>query len=252
MNDPHVERLFYSVVTDETLDFADPEPVSVETDAFRIQLADGELTVEMLEHHAEPASACDVVEPYLEAWSILGRDGHVWFEFEDADVIDRDPPEEDGVVMVAAAGEVSVAGSASIMLTAGSYPDPPGAFEPSPTVRRMVAVYRDYLDGKRTIGSMGYYCLTELQERLGSGKSWRKQINVSSNVASTISRLTGGVGDHRTGRKVGTEHRPHTGAETEWIKRAVALLIQRLGEWEYNSDRGWPKLTLEELPDLSD
>lgn len=249
MNDPHVERLVYSLTTDDTLDFDDPDPVELETGSFRLRLEAGELTVEMLEHHAEPASAREVVEPHLKAWSLLSQGGRMSFEFEGAEVVDRDPPEGNVQHLK---DTVSVTDSVSGKVTANSYLAPPEEFEPSPAVERMLAVYEDYLEGRRPIGSMGYYCLTELGNRLGGRTTWRNRLDISNNVATTLSRLTGGVGDHQTGRKVGggVDHRPHTPSETQWIKRTVALLIRRLGEWEHDPDRDWPKLTMGDLPDL--
>lgn len=249
MNDPHVDRLVYSLVTDGTVEFAEPTPVELETGAFRLRLEDGELTAEMLEHHAQVASARDVVDPYLEAWSLLGREGRFWFEFEDADVVDRDLP--DGHVVVAHNTVVFYEHEESTVIT-DVYPDPPVDFEPSTTVQQMMVVYRRFLDGRGTVGWMGYYCLTAAKKRLG-GRSWWKRLNVSGNVADELQGLAGGVGDHRTGRKVGDgiDHRAHTSAETNWIKRAVEALITRLGQWERDPGREWSeKLTMADLPSL--
>src|SRR5690349_7857955 len=95
MNDPHVERLFYKLHTGDNLSFNAPPPLEGGTRAFRLRLENDELTAEILEHYPTEASARQRLESYLRAWEIsanldLGV-GSIRFEFERADVIDRDP-----------------------------------------------------------------------------------------------------------------------------------------------------------------
>lgn len=64
MNDPHVERLHYQLIPDESVTYVDCEPVVHEADAFRLSLADDKLTVEMRGHHPTAEEARAVVEPF--------------------------------------------------------------------------------------------------------------------------------------------------------------------------------------------
>ena len=88
MRDPHVVALRYRVITDEAVAFDNPPPVERETEAFRMRLADGIVTLEMKDHHSSEEAAREHVEPYLGAWEVfvalgLGR-REVSFAFEKA------------------------------------------------------------------------------------------------------------------------------------------------------------------------
>ena len=56
MNDPHVESLVYELKTDETLRFANPDPVEGDAGGFVYRLADGVLAVTMKEHRRSTSS----------------------------------------------------------------------------------------------------------------------------------------------------------------------------------------------------
>lgn len=96
MRDPHVVELRYRLVLDGGDEFRDPPPVERERDAFSVRLADDLLTVTMKEHHPTIDSARVRVDSFLQDWVISAalqyRRRQVSFEYEDADVIDRDPP----------------------------------------------------------------------------------------------------------------------------------------------------------------
>src|SRR5262249_42884221 len=84
MRDPHVESLRYHLEVDEAYGrIENPPPLEHETDAYRMRLDDGVLTVEMKEHHATLDSARRRVENDLKAWELdaaLNRD-HAWLKF---------------------------------------------------------------------------------------------------------------------------------------------------------------------------
>lgn len=84
MTDPHVESLRYRVEVNETyIQLDNPPPLEYETDANRLRLADGVVTVAMKEHHAAIASARQRVEHDLKAWELaaaLERD-QPWLKF---------------------------------------------------------------------------------------------------------------------------------------------------------------------------
>jgi len=96
LRDPHVVELRYRLVLSGDDEFRDPPPVERERDAFSVRLAGGLLTVTMKEHHSTIDSARARVDPFVQSWEISAalqsRRRQVSFEYEDADVIDRDPP----------------------------------------------------------------------------------------------------------------------------------------------------------------
>lgn len=131
MRDPHVASLRYRLVPGETTSFDSPPPVEWETEAFRMRLADGVATFEMVEHHASEGTARKCVDGYLRRWEIdvalrLGR-GEMHFAFESADVIDRNPPPSgrDGVLYAQTARATAFALPPSFHVTRRRYPDPP-------------------------------------------------------------------------------------------------------------------------------
>ena len=70
MRDPHVERLFYRLHTAETVTYENPPPVDYETVPFKAKLDQGQLTVEMKEHHPTAESASARAQEWLRAWEI--------------------------------------------------------------------------------------------------------------------------------------------------------------------------------------
>ncbi len=102
MNDPHVVSLRYRVKTDKSVSYNKPPAVNVSGTAYDMTLNDDVLIVTMKEHHPTVGSAMARVRDHLRAWELqtaldMGR-GYLEFEFEKADVIDRDPPQP-GIVM---------------------------------------------------------------------------------------------------------------------------------------------------------
>ena len=96
MNDPHVVSLWYRVKTAETVSYNKPPAVTVNDSAYDMTLMDDVLTVTMKEHHPTVGSAMARVKGHLRAWELqtaldMGH-GHLEFEFDNAEVVDRNPP----------------------------------------------------------------------------------------------------------------------------------------------------------------
>ena len=259
MKDPHVAALRYRVVLAETVSFDQPPPVERETEAFRMRLADGVATFEMVEHHASEESARRCVQPYLQAWEIdvaLRFGGpEISFEFEGADVIDRSPPPPGAGQVIHAKAAMAAAGAldATVHVTRRHYPEPPQGFVWCPDVETMWHRYTGYLDGRERLTNMAYACLTVLEASAGGRKKAAEQYGISDRVLRELGRLTTKIGDKETARKFTDldECRPHTRAEEAWIEAAVRALIRRAGEWASDSTARLPRLTKSELPKLS-
>jgi len=262
MRDPHVASLRYRFVADETVSFDCPPPVERETEAFRMRLEDGVATFEMIEHPASEETARRRVEEYLQAWEIdaalrPGRE-EVRFEFEEADVIDRDPPPPGSGHVIYGEAAMAATGvlTATPHVTRRQYPDPPDKFVVSPDVETMWFHYQEFRGGRERLVDMGNFCLTVLEESTGGHKRRRQEAadtySIESDVLDALGRLTGNVGDYKTARKAKglTERRPHTSAEETWISAAVKKLIRRAGEWAYDPGASLPEITMSELPKL--
>lgn len=200
MRDPHVVSLTYQLVPSERTSFADSaEPIEDETDVFSMRLDEGVVTFEMREHHASEASARGAVEPYLRAWEIdhalWAGSSEIRFEFEDAELIDRDPPPprqpgEPQTVQAGMAAELNLAGSAVANVTRGSYPKPPKDFALDPDVETLWNRHQGYLvGGREPLQSMAYFCLTVVEHAHGGRAGVAAHYSISNKVFDTLARL---------------------------------------------------------------
>lgn len=255
MRDPHVVSLTYQLNTDESVTF-DAPPLQHETNAFALRLADDVLTVEMRAHFATIEEARQAVEPLLTSWAAyvaLANRNEIAFEYEDVEVVDRDPTAPgDDVVLRPNAGIYRVSFSEpSIHITRAKYPPPPEHFEASLEVEFLLRRYRRCLDGREQIIPLAHFCLTVVEAK-GPGRSRAgKRLNISSSVLNRMGDLTA-QGDLESARKwSGGEHnRPLTEKERRWLQEAVRLLILRLGGYNARPDGPFQKITMADLPPL--
>jgi len=166
MRDPHVESLRYRLEVNEAYGrLENPPPLEQETDAYRMRLEDGVLSVEMKEHHATVESARRRVENDLRAWELdaaLERD-RAWLKFvhdgTGTRIVDREPsvPGHAGAVGNIVLGAIAVAGVARAEPpTFKEYPKPPVMFEASLDVEVMIQRYgRAVFDDSQML-SLGY------------------------------------------------------------------------------------------------
>ena len=255
MRDPHVVSLTYRLETDDSLSF-DAPPLEHETEAFALCLDDDVLTVEMKAHFASVEAARDAVEPLLTSWEVhvaLANRDEIAFEYEDAEVVDRNPPEPgDDVVLRPDSGVYRMSLSEpSIHITRGKYPSPPEHFEASPEVEVLLKRYQRCLNGSEQIIPLAYFCLTVVESK-GRGRARAaKQLNISSSLLNRVGDLTA-RGDLESARKWnGDDHnRPLSEKEQHWLEEAVRLLILRLGAYAARPEGPFEKLTRADLPPL--
>lgn len=258
MRDPHVAALHYRVTTGESVAFDNPQPLERETEAFRIRLADGVLTIEMKEHYVSETEVRKRVQPYIRAWEIqialqLGP-GEMSFVFDRADIVDRNPvpPGTSQAIILVGTGSLSLDCKAVLRVTRRQYPEPPDRFVLSPDVETMWNRYEGYKARQEPLASMAYMCFTVLVASAGERKAAAEQYGISMNVLDTLTRLTSEVGDELTVRKM-PKHgklRRHTDAEKIWIEAVVKGLIQRAGEYASDTGAVRPQLTMADFPVL--
>lgn len=248
MKDPHVERLHYRLVHDDSVTYADCEPVEYETDAFALRLADSELTVEMKEHHPTEQAARAAVEPFIRAWEIdvalRRRRGDLAFHFDKAHIIDRDPPPP-GAPQIVRASPVEVATAMDAVLshvTSTAYPLPPTNFVVSPDVDTLWRRYEGCLDGREPVASMAYFCLTVVTNVPGGRRAAASLLGISDGLLNKIGELTA------RGRKHLPQEDPLSAAEDAWLDGAVKLLIRRVGEVAADPSAAASTITLRDHP----
>ena len=183
MNDPHVESLTYRMEAKPgVVSFENPPPLVHETEAFRLRLEGGVLTVEMKGHYPTAREARTSVEGYLRDWTLFSALDFdsipMDFIFENARLIDRNPlPQVPGHVTGEAhlvMGPFTIQAYATVTPPARKeYPKPPSGFRASPDVETMWLRYRQHVEGKEPLASMAYACLTIMQGSTGLSQGAR-------------------------------------------------------------------------------
>ena len=264
MRDPHVESLRYRLKTSATTTYKNPPPVKSIRDEFKYHLNDGVLTCYMREHYPAVGEARRVVEDFLHSWEImaaleLGR-GEMQFQFEDADVIDRNPPPPGSSDFLHMSGSSvsKFTGSAisELCITRSKYPNPPTAFTVTPDVETLWGRYNNYLDRKELLTSMANFCLTLVESKAyRKGKKGKRKFaadlfKIDEPILKMLGNLTAHRGDSMTARKVSEKGDliPLSGKEIEWIKAAVKILIRRTGELA--NIQSPQRITMKDLPKI--
>jgi hypothetical protein len=221
-----------------------------------VRLVKGYLHVEMKDHFATETDAVLEVAPYLRSWEIATALQHgpgvMTFVFENAEIIDRDPPPPGTPITGTAHGRFArLTGSAVGVVPLLGYPVPPDAFKASADVVSMWERYADFTAGKDRLTNVAWWCYTTIEQSSGGPQRAATKYAISHNVLETLSRLAHG-GDERTARKrfANQTFCPHTPAELAWMEATVKRLIQRAGEWRDDPDAQWPQITMEDLPKL--
>jgi hypothetical protein len=269
MNDPHVERLIYRLKVNPShqLIFENPPPLFQEYDAFTIRLENENLTVEMKEHFPTVESAKKKVEEFLRDWLNYARFDFEWdllyFKYESAEVIDRNPPPTLPGQCTFDGNVVAPMPTCKATFTTGpikvsQYPAPPTRFRASPDLETMWFRYQQHLHDKETYQSLGYFCLSLMQWSTGVGKGARdaasRIYNIDRGVLDKLGELTSERGTQRDARKLdsGSTLVPLTDVESRWIRETVKMLIRRKGEYDFEPATGTSlkRITMTHLPKL--
>lgn len=256
MRDPHVVALRYLLDTHESVTFGNPPPVEFENNTFRVRLHNGVARLEPKEHFSSVESARGMADDFVHAWELdaalhIGRK-EIHFAFQDAEVVDRDPPAAGSaqVSTLKATGMAALAGLLTVHVTRPTYPNPPALFKLSPDVETLWQRFEGYLNGREPLPSMAYFCLTLIQAKAGGRNGAARLYRIAKDVLDKLGELTSRRGDARIARKFqqGGGLTPLTASEKGWIEAAVRVVIRRVGE--IDSDPTLREITMEDLPRL--
>jgi len=251
MRDPHVKSIRYRLDTGKSVSYENPQPVEIEAQQFSIRLDNGILTCGFKEHYPSIEKARSAVEGFLRAWEIdvaLSRGiGEFNFIYENAEVIDRNPPPSKSIQIEAGAYMIAQ-GDVELHVTRNKYPDPPKLFTLTPDIETLWHRYEGYLQGKEPLLSMAYFCLTFIETISGGRKPAASRYNAEFDVLNELGKLTSSRGDGKTARKIkrGSGLSPLSPQEITWIETAIKALIRRVGE--YSPGVLLPKLKMSNLP----
>jgi hypothetical protein len=258
MNDPHVISLKFGVKTEKPISFNRPPAVNASTPSCDLTLVDNVLTVTFKEHHPTFASALEKIRDYLRAWEIQANleagTAYFKFEYQDAIVIDRNPspPGSSTGHLAVVHASASFSATATCHLEKATYPDPPSKFVATSTVEHLWNRYQMYLDGRDLLTTMGYFCLSTIQNDAGGRKKASAKFNIHEDVLNKLGTLTSDVGDEATARKIdqSSTKRVHTSRELAWVETAAKKIIRRLGEHAHDPAASLPQITMTDLPQL--
>ncbi len=239
MPDPHVQALYYRFKSLSELDTFDKAvPLSGSLGDFDFTLESGVLVAHPRSHYPGSESARDALEPYLSSWerhALLSEANHrIQFEYDHANVVDRDPDPGNVVVYPDTIRVRAIAFAATIKRDNGVYPMPDPGFVTTPLTDRLAERLRRVRDGEAEAPAAAYYVLTALDADYGGGrKNARKKAATAMAVDFEILGMLGKLTDRRdpdVGRKAGTAPMPLTAAELWWLRAAMQALIRRTGE----------------------
>jgi hypothetical protein len=225
-----------------------------------MRLADGTVTFEMKEHYAKAEAAKVAVGEFIRSWEldIALRFGpnEVVFEFQDAELIDRDPPPPGSAIVAVGVGislgKCSVTATATV--TRSRYPEPPNCFAVTPDVETLWERYKQHLEGREPLPSMAYFCYTVATGIAPEGNGSASEraaavLHVDNAVLKKLSELSSRRGDATTARKMQSGVQPFTPSERRWLEFVIKALIRRFGELHCSARLA--QITMVDLPPLA-
>lgn len=255
MRDPHVAYLRYKIKTPENTTFNKNQVIKGIQNKFKFCLENGFLTCFMEDHFPSVKEARKAVEGFLRSWEIKAalEIGHkqIIFQFEDAKIIDRNPPPPGSPKIVSVTATISLESRVSVKVSVKNrrFPDPPVLFNATQDVKDLWGRYINYLEGKELLLSMAYNCLTSAESKAGGRKEAVNLFKIDFKILDTLGRLTA-KGDAKTARKVPMKGKmvPLNDKEKKWIEEATKIIIRRTGELE--DIQMVPFINMSDLPKL--
>lgn len=260
MNDPHVHALLYRIEHDNSVDYSKASPIEheVEPPNVNVKVEDRCVRIELKDHYATEDEARTAVEPFLRYWQIevalRGRPGQFDLEYLKGEIIDRSPTQ--GVVIPSALirhmwdlPQPSVTHT-----TPKSYPPPPPGLTRNPDdpdVSAMYEHFKRYSENRERLIDMAYFCFTMVTPWLCETKeAAASQYGISGRLLKKIKGLVGRKGARKMTKQGSTPDLNEN--ESQFLEAAIRKLILRVAEVTHNPDERRPKITLSDLPALSD
>lgn len=226
MRDPYVDYLRYKVETPENITFNKNQVIKGIQNKFKFCLENGFLTCFMEDHFPSAKEARKAVEDFLRSWEIKAalEIGYkqIIFQFEDAKIIDRNPPPPGSPKIASVSATISLESSVSAKIS---------------------------VKNRRLPESMAYNCLTSAESKAGGRKEAVNVFKIDFKILDTLGRLTA-KGDAKTARKVPMKGKkvPLNNKEKKWIEEATKIIIRRTGELE--DIQMVPFINMSDLPKL--
>jgi len=256
MSDPHVVSLRYRVEFAPTVTFDNAPALEYESDKFRMRLENGIAVFELKEHFSSVDVARGIVDAFVRAWeldvALKSGQREITFVYENAEVIDRNPPPpgEPKVIQTSGMVQSQSMGFLNLSVARHEYPSPPRDFAINPDVETLWRRFEGYTQGREPLPAMAYFCLTVLEKKAGTRKKAEKAYRIDYDVLDKLGELTSTKGDKETARKTNDAKTfaPLTKTETMWIEATLKAIIRRVGEIDTNPSASM--ITMNDLPKL--
>jgi hypothetical protein len=256
MNEPHVKSLTYKVVTAADVDYDKASSIEIDTPDFSVVASPSEAIFYMKTHFSKENDAREVVEEFICAWDVvIGLDiapGDLKLSFNHADIIDLSPDKDSNVLNVHLVEQAQATDHIKLHVSRAELPKPIDGFVVSPILETMYNRYRNHIEGRESLLSMAYLCLTIIEGSSGSRKNAAEEYNISKKVLDKLGGFVserGGPEEARKMPKSGT-YAPLSHKEKEWIIKAVKLIIKRVGECGGVPANELPQISLGSLPPI--
>ncbi len=256
MNDPHVERLFYTFRSENEDDrFDQAEPLSTTIGDWDVVIVGGELTATPNNHFPDDISAKVSFGSILNSWetaAFLSPNRYrISFQYRHAEIVDRKPTP--GIVELSPASlhATGLAIVSNQIRHIKVFPEPNCNFNASTLTDELIRKIKRYLDGKDRLSAMAYLCLTTLEDEYGQRKTASKILNMDEKILNTLGRLCDSS-DPEHGRKArGKGPSKYSPNEKKWIEDLLFIIVNRIGEINAGVTEN-RKIIMADLPPLDD
>lgn len=260
MNDPHVNALIYRLRHGDAIDYSKAQPAKFEgipgLGLTVEKLSNGSeqhlVRFEMKDHYATEETARAAIEPFIKAWKlgVLLDEGPGVFDldFLHSEIVDRNPSPGD-LTSVSATLTLS---SDAVLVREGktTYPEPTVDLAVTPDVEAMALQYERYLEGRLSLGQVGYFCYDMFRRRVES-KFPQAQLKVEPKILRTLSTLSTERGGQEEARKATGVGREFSATERKWIENVIKALIRHCAEIANDPTADFSPIRMSDFPDLS-
>ena len=165
-------------------------------------------------------------------------------------IIDRNPTQ--GIARISAHFRTGIPSvRATLRVATSAYPEPPSQLTLDHDDNNVVLLlnrYSNYRKGREPLASMAYFCSTMLSERLPTGETRAKKLNVSRKLHTKIRKLSSRQGGPMGARKWDATAVDLNASEVTFLEQAVKLIIRRVAEVARDETQQLPPITLANLP----
>ena len=256
MNDPHVVALIYDIEHDSTIDYSRAPSLTKELDKFTVKICGEQVRLEPKDHYASVEEALIPATDFVGNWELdvvlQTQPGQFSLVFNRPEIIDRNPTQ--GIARISAHFRTGIPSvRATLRVATSAYPEPPSQLTLDHDDNNVVLLlnrYSNYRKGREPLASMAYFCSTMLSERLPTGETRAKKLNVSRKLHTKIRKLSSRQGGPMGARKWDATAVDLNASEVTFLEQAVKLIIRRVAEVARDETQQLPPITLANLPKI--